>query len=275
MRQVIGGRVRDHQAASTSQMGRFETEILTTPKNLKSLMNLPGMWIDRVGQHRSFDRLILDLDSSASETYGRQEGSAYNGHFACNCYHPRFCFNHLADLERVLLRDGNSASADHWRSMLEPVVARCRHLEISKYFRGDAAFAIPELYSFLEDEDYEYAIRLKWNAVLERHIQQLLTRPVGRPPKKPVVRYYQFMYQDGTWDREHRVVAKVEWHQGELFPRVGFIVTNRPPCVGPKGMGVRLDSTGGAILASRAPGSGVGRRSYGKSRIMMIFSDVR
>ena len=24
----------------------------------------------------------------------------------------------------------------------------------------------------------------------------------------------------------HRVAAKVEWHQGELFPRVGFIVTN-------------------------------------------------
>ena len=70
-----------------------------------------------------------------------------------------------------MLRNGNAASADHWRAMLEPVIARYRHLEISKYFRGDAAFAIPELYSFLEDEDYEYAIRLKSNAVLERHIQ--------------------------------------------------------------------------------------------------------
>ena len=36
------------------------------------------------------------------------------------------------------------------------------------------------------------------------------------------------MYQAGSWDRERRVVAKVEWHQGELFPRVGFIVTNLP-----------------------------------------------
>ena len=64
------------------------------------------------------------------------------------------------------------------------------------------------------------------NAVLERYIQHLLPRPVGRPPKKPVVRYHQFMYQAGTWEHERRVVAKVEWHQGELFPRVGFIVTN-------------------------------------------------
>ena len=53
-------------------------------------------------------------------------------------------------------------------------------------------------------------------------------RPLGRPPKKPVVRYHDFTYRAGSWDRERRVVAKVEWHQGELFPRVGFIVTNLP-----------------------------------------------
>ena len=77
MRQVVGGRAQNHQAAFTSQMGRFETEILTARRNLKALMNLPGMWIDRVRQRRPLDKLILDLDSSVSETYGRQEGSAY------------------------------------------------------------------------------------------------------------------------------------------------------------------------------------------------------
>ena len=61
--------------------------------------------------------------------------------------------------------------------MLEPVIARYRNLDISKCFRSDAAFAIPQSYSFLEDEDYGYAIRLKLNAVLERYIQHLLTRP--------------------------------------------------------------------------------------------------
>jgi hypothetical protein len=226
MRHVVGGRAKQRQAASTSQMGRFETEILTAQENRQALMNLPGVWIDRVRQRRAVNKLILDLDSSVSETYGRQEGSAYNGHFECTCYHPIFCFNHLGDLERALLRNGNVASADDWRSVLEPVVARYRDLDIAKFFRGDAAFAIPELYTFLETESYLYAIRLKSNAVLERQIQHLLTRPVGRPPKKPVVCYHSFMYQAGSWDHERRVVAKVEWHQGELFPRVGFIVTN-------------------------------------------------
>ena len=51
MRQVIGGRARDHQAGiPTSLMARFETKVLTTHKNLKSLMDLAGMWIDRVRQ---------------------------------------------------------------------------------------------------------------------------------------------------------------------------------------------------------------------------------
>ena len=53
-----------------------------------------------------------------------------------------------------------------------------------------------------------------------------MTRPVGRPPKAPIVLYHAFMYQAAAWDRQRRVIAKVEWHRGELFPRVGFIVTN-------------------------------------------------
>ncbi len=36
---------------------------------------------------------MLDMDSSVSPTYGDQEGTAYNGHFACTCYHPVFVFN--------------------------------------------------------------------------------------------------------------------------------------------------------------------------------------
>ena len=41
-----------------------------------------------------------------------------------------------------------------------------------------------------------------------------------------MVWYAGFLYQAKSWDRARRVVAKVEWHNGELFPRVGFIVTN-------------------------------------------------
>jgi hypothetical protein len=226
MRHVVGGRAKERNAASTSQMGRFETTVLTQAENLEALMDLSGKWIDRLRQRKPIREIVLDMDSSVSETYGQQEGSAYNGHFGCTCYHPLFCFNQFGDLERAMLRNGNVHSADDWRSLMEPVVARYREGEIRRFFRGDAAFANPGIYTFLEEESYRYAVRLPANNVLRRKIEHLLTRPVGRPPNKPIVWYESFSHQAASWDKPRRVVAKVEWHRGELFPRVGFIVTN-------------------------------------------------
>ena len=228
MRHVVGGRAAqaDKEAASTSGVGRFETEIVSDRRNLTALMNLSGQWIDKVHRRQPLKELILDMDSSVSETYGEQEGSAYNGHFSCTCYHPLFLFNQFGDLEGAILRRGNHHSAKFWRKELLPVIERYRHLDIPKFFRGDAAFALPKLMRLLEDEGYQYAVRIKANAVLEREIEHLLTRPVGRPSHKPKVFYHSFQYQAKSWQRSRRVVAKVEGHQGELFPRVGFIVTN-------------------------------------------------
>jgi len=89
----------------------------------------------------------------------------------------------------------------------------------------------PGIYEFLEAENYKYAIRLKANKALLDSIAHLLKRPVGRPPNH-VRRYYaDFRYQAASWNMPCRVVAKVEWHPGELYPRVGFIVTNLSrPC---------------------------------------------
>jgi hypothetical protein len=226
MRWVVGDRAITGCAASASQMGRFETEWPARPENLTALADLPGRWIDKVHQRRPPKIIVLDMDSSESPTYGAQEGSAYNGHFGCTCYHPLFVFNQLGDLERCALRPGNVHSAAGWRDVLEPVVSRYRDTVKRLYFRGDAAFANPEIYEFLEAEGYGYAIRLPTNRVIQEKIGYLLSRPVGRPPLE-VRRYYaSFTYQAQSWKKPRRVVAKVEWHPGELCPRVGFIVTN-------------------------------------------------
>jgi hypothetical protein len=88
LRTVAGGRAKDQAAASTSEMARFEAETLSAQENLQHLMDLPGQWIDQAHWHRKLAKLILDMDSSVSETYGHQQGSASNGHFGCTCYHP-------------------------------------------------------------------------------------------------------------------------------------------------------------------------------------------
>src|ERR1039458_1730741 len=152
MRAVVDRGGLDRRAASTSQMGRFETGWLASDINRAALADLSGAWIDRVHARRPQTTIVLDMDSSVSETHGAQEGSAYNGHFGCTCYHPLFVFNQFGDLERCALRSGNVHSADGWREVLEPVVARYRGKVSRIYFRADAGFANPEVYEFLEAE---------------------------------------------------------------------------------------------------------------------------
>jgi Transposase DDE domain group 1 len=122
-------------------------------------------------------------------------------------------------LERCTLRPGNVHSADGWVSVLKPVIVRYQGKVLRINFRADAAFAMPGVYECLEAERIKYAIRLPVNQVLQN-------RPVGRPPNE-VRRYYaNFTYQAASWTKPRRVIAKVEWNPGELYPRVGFIVTN-------------------------------------------------
>ncbi|MBM3789960.1 MAG: IS1380 family transposase [Acidobacteria bacterium] len=226
MRAVIGRKALEKNAASQNTVSRFETEILAEDENIDALANLNSAWVSKAVSYSKAKKVVLDIDSSESPVHGNQEGSAYNGHFESTCYHPLFCFNNYGDCEGAVLRPGNVHSADGWREFIEPIVGRYKEMGKKLYLRGDAAFASPDVYEYLEDNGILYAIRLKANANLYRKIDHLMTRPVGRPPKKPRISYQSFTYRAASWTKSRRVIAKVEWHQGELFPRVGFIVTN-------------------------------------------------
>jgi hypothetical protein len=231
MRQLVGGRAVKHGAASASAMGRFETEMLTRPENLAALADLPGRWIDAVHDRRPPKSITLDMDSSESPVHGDQEGGVWNGHFQSKCLHPLFVFNQFGDLERCALRPGNVHSADGWEHVLRPVLSRysaeARPLITRRRFRADAAFAIPALFDLLEAEGWDYAIRIKGNRKLHDQVAWLTKRRPGRPSNHVVRHYTSFHYRAKSWPMARRVVAKVEFHPGELFPRVGFIVTNR------------------------------------------------
>lgn len=138
--------------------------------------------------------------------HGSQEGSAYNGHFGCNCYHPLFVFNQHGDLERCALRPGNVHSAHDWQAVLGPVIKRYRWSGLwRRYLRADAAFAIPELFDYLEANDFGYAIRLRGNKVLERRIAHLLKRRPGRPSGKIERHYARFTYRAKSWNKPRPV----------------------------------------------------------------------
>ena len=92
--------------------------------------------------------------------------------------------------------------------------------------RAGPTFALPAFYQALARRRVRDAIRPPANAVLERQIEDLLTRPRGRPSHAPLVHYRRFHYQAASRDRPRRVITKVEQHLGEIFPAWGFILTS-------------------------------------------------
>jgi len=210
IRAVVGWQGSDRNAASASEMGRFETELLTQESNLQGLTRMTTDWVARAMAHTLHRRVILDLDSSESPVHGQQEGAAYNGHFECVCYHPLFCFNQFGDCEGAKLRPGNVHSADDWQEVLEPIIDRYLKMALRLLFRADAAFAKPEIYAYLEAKNIGYAIRLPATEVLQRKIAHLLTRPTEWPSRKPIVSYHDFAYRAQSWNVSRRVVAKTK-----------------------------------------------------------------
>ena len=219
---------KDHKVgAGQSMLSRLENNVLGNAVGLEALDGALTRATDALLRRKNKKRLIIDLDSTEDPAHGKQEGVAYNGYFAKNCFHPLFCFTSDGDCLGVKLRPGNVHSAEGALEFIKPIVERYRGWFKLFWFRGDAAFATPETYEYCEEHRITYFIRLSSNAILMRLLEPHLNRPVGRPPKSGIqVSIVDLHYQARSWSRARRVVAKIEWHRGELFPRIGFVVTN-------------------------------------------------
>jgi len=187
---LIGSeKIWERGAALTSRLQSFETEVLAQEENLAGLKAINR---DLIAKAESVDwqqRVVLDMDSTEIPVYGQQEHSAYNGHFESTGYHPLLLFNREGDCLAAKLRPGNVHSAEGWDELLLPEIERQQAQGKEVVFRADAAFAKPEVYEALEERGVKYAIRIPANDSLERDIAELLSRPVGRPTHKPLVRY--------------------------------------------------------------------------------------
>ena len=123
------------------------------------------------------EHMLFDLDSTLLNTYGHQEGEAFNFHYQAHGYHPLVCYDGITgDLLKLQLRDGSAYSSNGVADFLRPLLE-----ELSTYpfpahlsLRGDSGFATPELYDLCEEENYNvsYAIRLKQNSTLIKLAQK-------------------------------------------------------------------------------------------------------
>ena len=176
--------------------------------------------------------VILDLDSTLLDAYGRQEGRAFNFHYQSNGYHPLVCYDGMTgDLIKIQLRDGTQYSCTGVVDFLQPVLDEYLHdyPEIPILLRGDSVFSTPDLYKQREENGTSYVIRLKENGILRGKASDLVDEldEITRNNKVDyAVVYGEFMYKAKSWPYERRVVCKVEKPENQLVYMYTFVVTN-------------------------------------------------
>lgn len=178
------------------------------------------------------EAVVLDLDSTLLEAYGKQEGRAFNFHYQSNGYHPLVCYDGITgDLIKIQLRDGTKYSCTGVVDFLQPILDEylADYPEVTLLLRGDSGFATPELYKQCEENGTSYVIRLKENRIL-RDKASFLVDELDEITKENKVDYAvvygEFMYQADPWPYERRVVCKVEKPENQMVYMYTFIVTN-------------------------------------------------
>jgi len=145
--------------------------------------------------------VILDLDSTLLDAYGRQEGRAFNFHYQSNGYHPLVCYDGMTgDLIKVQLRDGTQYSCTGVVDFLQPILDEYQndYPAIRILLRGDSGFAAPDLYKQCEENGTSYVIRLKENGLLREKASYLVDElnEITRNNKVDyAVVYGEFMYK--------------------------------------------------------------------------------
>ena len=171
--------------------------------------------------------LNIDGDSSLLEVHGKQEDAAYNGHYHGHGFHAGWMVD--TDAGKVIalwLNPGNAYTSEGQASMLKTLSDM--GLKVNSY-RGDAGMPNPETFERLEKDGAIYTMRLKSNARLDKLAERLL--PAG-PWQVGQMFMGEFEYAAKSWDRERRVVAKLQKPKAEhgavsLFWEGFYFVTNR------------------------------------------------
>ena len=176
--------------------------------------------------------IVFDIDSTLLNTYGNQEGKAFNFHYQNVGYHPLLCYDAITkDLIGVVLREGSKYCSKDAADFLRPLFEEYTKLypDIKCMLRGDSGFASPDIYDLCEEYDINYVIRLKENNVLRQLAENTLNRlkvAVDLNSLDHAVAYGEFYYQANSWSHPRRVVFKIEKPHGQMIYMYTFVVTS-------------------------------------------------
>ena len=213
--------------ASQASLSRFWERF--NEKTIDQLQQLNQVLIDKVRLKRNTTELVIDLDSTHSDTFGTQEATDYNAHYGTNGYHPLVAFDGLTgDFLKSELRSGNVYTSNGVKNFLEPMLEHYNHtLPCTDILvRGDSGFATPEVYDTCEFYKSYYVVRLKVNAKLAKLAESFVLIDEHHPWEQQEVHYYSTTYQAKSWTKSRRVCIKSTREAGELVFHHEYLVTN-------------------------------------------------
>lgn len=227
--------ILDNGMASQPSIARFFDRC--NEDTVNSLKDLNYRLIEMYYSKKKDVDLIIDLDSTHFDTYGKQEESSYNTHYGTTGYHPLVAYDSLSNLQYFShLRPGSDYTSTNVEIYVEELI---NHLSKtvridSLMFRGDSGFATPKAYEIFEKYDANYVIRLKWNAKLRELVDTLDVELERDDYTKSHVVYSESMYQANSWSTPRRIVIKSVAKPSELVYEHHVLVTNFSEGVTPK-----------------------------------------
>jgi hypothetical protein len=177
------------------------------------------------------EKIIVDIDTTYDPASETLEGVSYNSHYEETGYSPMIAFDGITGLPlRGNLRPGNKYCNQGAESFLDSLFQKlpmAESLVYGLFCRADSGFACPEVYEACERRSVTYVIKLPKNEVLTDMVDEYcFCHKVQPNPEETQIFYFGNLYQAGSWDKKRRVVFKVIFPAGELFPTYQAIITN-------------------------------------------------
>ncbi|XJS10895.1 IS1380 family transposase [Aerococcaceae bacterium WGS1372] len=217
----------DEPLASQSSISRLYDRVVD--ETIDTLQVFNQALIDKARLLRNDTNLIIDLDSTHSDTFGNQEQTAYNAHYGTNGYHPLVAFDGLTgDFLKAKLRSGNQYTSKGVKEFLKPLLEHYNQAipTTDILVRGDSGFATPDIYDLCELYENHYVIRLKANRNLYRLAEEFVFYDNDHPWDEKEVYYHSVLYQAASWTKSRRVCIRSTREVSELLFKHSFIVTN-------------------------------------------------
>lgn len=188
---------------------------------------------------KEVEHLLLDIDSSEDKTHGQQEFTFFNKFYDNHCYLPLFVHVSVNGGEQqepvaAVLRPCNKGNTYGVVGLMRQLIERFKsaYPGVKLHVRADSGFAFPELYELLEAEGVSYHIAFGKNSrllkLVEPQMERLRQEFMQRlAPREKATIYHEVMYKAGPWNKERRVVAKLEiLPDGKENPR--FVIVSGP-----------------------------------------------